>query len=79
MTTPSRYSRTARSPAGDKNDFGQCDVPSGVGTPANPVVSVAAGSFHTVVVLSDGSIRCWGHNSSGQCTPPAGLRVRLPE
>ncbi|MDG1360405.1 MAG: hypothetical protein P8P71_08180, partial [Phycisphaerales bacterium] len=33
------------------NDYGQCNVPSGIGTPENPVASVAAGGFHTVALL----------------------------
>ena len=46
------------------NAYGQCTVPSGVGTPANPVVQVAAGGYHTVAVLSDGSVACWGYNAT---------------
>ena len=53
--------------------FGQCTVPSGVGTSANPVVQVAAGDSHTVAVLSDGSVACWGRNQNGQCTVPSGV------
>jgi len=33
-----------------------------------PAVAVAAGQGHTVAVLEDGSIRCWGNNWYGQCT-----------
>ena len=36
------------------NYYGQCDVPSGIGTLANPVASIAAGYHHTVAVLADG-------------------------
>ncbi|MCP4741877.1 MAG: hypothetical protein GY871_06555, partial [Actinomycetales bacterium] len=55
------------------NAFGQCNVPSGIGTPENPVASVAAGKYHTVAVLADGSVACWGYNTSGQCDVPSGI------
>jgi hypothetical protein len=55
------------------NNFGQCDVPSGIGTPENPVASVAAGEVHTVALLTDGSVACWGNNNFGQCTVPSGI------
>lgn len=42
------------------NDHGQCDVPSGVGEPGNLVTAIDAGQYHTVALLEDGSIRCWG-------------------
>jgi cysteine-rich repeat protein len=28
--------------------------------------SIAAGDFHTCALLDDGSLKCWGHNESGQ-------------
>jgi alpha-tubulin suppressor-like RCC1 family protein len=31
-------------------------------TPENPVTSVAAGYRHTVTLLADGSVACWGYN-----------------
>ncbi|MCP3858580.1 MAG: hypothetical protein GY704_02915, partial [Phycisphaeraceae bacterium] len=34
------------------NNYGQCDVPSDIGTPENPVASVAAGGSITVVILA---------------------------
>ncbi len=52
------------------NDYGQCSVPTGIGTPQNPVASVAAGNYHTVALLADGSVVCWGLNNSGQCDVP---------
>ena len=55
------------------NDYGQCDVPSGIGTPENPVASVAAGGYHTVALLADGSVACWGSNGDGQCDTPEKL------
>ena len=56
------------------NYHGQCDVPSGIGTPENPVTSVAAGFLHTVALLADGSVACWGYNVYGQCDVPNALR-----
>ena len=37
------------------------------------VVEVAAGRSHTVAVLEDGSIRCWGRNNYGECDVPSGV------
>ncbi len=34
---------------------------------------LSAGGYHTCVLKTDGSIVCWGRNSSGQATPPSGL------
>ena len=55
------------------NGDGQCNVPSGIGTPENPVASVAAGGYHAVAVLADGSVACWGSNGDGQCDTPEKL------
>jgi len=54
------------------NLFGQCDIPSGLagGTVA---VKVAAGSWHSVAVGSDGTVWCWGRNVEGQCDTPEDL------
>jgi hypothetical protein len=46
---------------------------SGQIQPGDVVVEVAAGNFHTVALLEDGSIRCWGWNDSGQCDVPSGV------
>ena len=64
-----------------RNEFGECDVPDGVGTPANPVVSLAFSTKylyqdeggHSVALLADGSIACWGRNDKGQCDVPRGI------
>jgi alpha-tubulin suppressor-like RCC1 family protein len=61
------------------NEFGQCNVPTGIGTPENPVVSVAAGhGYHAVAMLQDGSVACWGatdggYNDYGQSSVPDGV------
>eukprot|EP01065_Artemidia_motanka_P051348 TRINITY_DN9041_c0_g1_i1.p1 TRINITY_DN9041_c0_g1~~TRINITY_DN9041_c0_g1_i1.p1 ORF type:complete len:411 (+),score=131.40 TRINITY_DN9041_c0_g1_i1:193-1425(+) len=38
-----------------------------------PAVSVSAGVRHFVVLLADGSVRCFGDNDCGQCNVPAQL------
>ena len=38
----------------------------------NPV-AIAAGSYHTLVLLGDGTLLAWGENDHGQCNPPEGL------
>jgi hypothetical protein len=37
------------------------------------VTAVAAGSGHTVALLEDGSLRCWGGNTYGQCDVLSGV------
>ncbi len=34
------------------NDHDQCDIPTGIGTPDRPVLSLGAGGCHTVAVIS---------------------------
>lgn len=34
--------------------------------------TLSAGSFHTCGLRTDGTLACWGSNSSGQSTPPGG-------
>ena len=34
---------------------------------------VAAGAFHTCVLLENGSVRCFGSNNHGQCSVPTEL------
>ena len=44
-------------------------IPLGLGD----VVSVAAGTSHTVALRSDGTVRAWGSDTYGQTNVPAGL------
>ena len=41
-------------------------------TTAGTFVSVSAGERHTCGVKTDGSVDCWGSDSSGEATPPNG-------
>ena len=34
--------------------------------------AVSAGFYHSCGVRSDGTVACWGDNSSGQASPPGG-------
>jgi len=34
---------------------------------------LSAGRYHTCGVLATGAVKCWGDNSEGQSTPPAGV------
>ncbi len=46
----------------------------------SPVVDVAAGYWHTCVLLENGSVRCWGDgNSGGQLGIPGTTRLGLDE
>ena len=70
----------------NRNDYGQClgsnimgapitSVPAGeqvqiFGQLLTGVTSVSGGGFHSIALKGDGSVRCWGANSSGQCTVP---------
>ena len=33
-------------------------------------VSISVGGFHTVALLEDGSVACWGRNDDRQCDVP---------
>ena len=43
-----------------------CNKPVLVNLPAE-VVDADAGTDHSVVLLSDGSVYCWGKNSNAEC------------
>lgn len=49
-------------------DVGAAAVIVPAGTP-----SVAVGLYHACALKRDGTVTCWGDNSQGQATPPAGL------
>lgn len=34
------------------------------------IQSVAAGEYHSLALCFDGTVVCWGNDSSGQCTVP---------
>ena len=46
-------------------------------TTAGTFVSVSAGERHTCGVKTDGSVECWGENSSGQATPSNGSFISV--
>lgn len=48
---------------------GRLRVPAGLG----PVSAIAAGSWHNLALLQDGTVVGWGDNKSGQLDVPAGL------
>jgi len=51
------------------NSLGQINV-SAIATNA---IAVAAGSWHSLALRSDGSVLAWGQNYDGQCNVPANL------
>ncbi len=55
--------------AGWKLDNLATNVPAGL----NGVIAIAAGSFHNLVIRSNGTVVAWGDNSYGQTNVPAGL------
>lgn len=52
------------------NQNGQLSVPI---DSLRSVISVSAGSSHTLALLADGTVRSWGQNYNGQINVPAGL------
>ena len=50
-------------------DYGQAIVPNGL----SGVVSVSAGTYHTVALRSDGTVLAWGINTNGTVNVPPGL------
>ena len=57
---------------GNRETIGDDELPSSVGavavtaTPGVTVDKFALGQSHTCVLLSDGSVKCWGANQNGQ-------------
>ena len=59
-----------------RNDYGQCDVPEGVGNADNPVRSLATGRQHSISLQADGQVATWGNTVDLQ--PPTELLNSLP-
>ena len=51
------------------NTYGQSTPPAGLSN----VVTVAAGGYHSLEILTNGAVLAWGDNANGQVTVPAGL------
>ena len=51
------------------NSFGQTNVLGDL----TSVVAVAGGQYHSLALMSDGTVAAWGYNSSGQLNIPDGL------
>ena len=51
------------------NGYGQTTVPGG----STGMIAIAAGTYHTLAVRSDGTVVAWGNNGLGQTAVPAGL------
>jgi alpha-tubulin suppressor-like RCC1 family protein len=70
----------AGDPANEEGNFGQSVLPREPsplpGVPATNVLlyrgilQASAGSFHTAIVLSDGTVKCWGAGATGPSTYP---------
>jgi hypothetical protein len=52
------------------DSLGQTDVPGS----ATNVIAIAAGTWHNLVLRTDGSVIAWGNNGDGQCDVPPTLR-----
>jgi hypothetical protein len=58
------------------NNFGELNIPAEI---QGKIISVAAGGYHVVALLNDGTVRCWGagkiktsdHPNFGQSKPPS--------
>ncbi|MGQ0623451.1 MAG: RCC1 domain-containing protein [Sporichthyaceae bacterium] len=53
---------------GNTETIGDDEVPGGVGPVPlpRPVVAISAGGFHVCAALDDGSLMCWGSNTTGE-------------
>jgi alpha-tubulin suppressor-like RCC1 family protein len=49
--------------------YGETTVPAGL----SGVTAIAAGSYHSLALKSDGTVVAWGGNMNGQTTVPVGL------
>jgi uncharacterized repeat protein (TIGR01451 family) len=63
------FSTGRRIVAWGDNSGGQLNIPTGLSN----VVSLAAGRFHSVGLLTDGTVAAWGSNTYGQLAVPVGL------
>ena len=52
---------------------GAVTTPARSTPPAGIFTSVSAGGDHTCGMKADGTVVCWGKNTSGEATPPAGF------
>jgi alpha-tubulin suppressor-like RCC1 family protein len=50
-------------------NYGQSSVPAGL----SDVIAVAAGSLHTLVLKSDGTLAAWGYGASGETNIPSNV------
>ena len=53
-----------------KNDYNQCDVPSGL----KDVVAIRAARRHSLALKEDGTVVAWGWNEYNVCDVPSGLK-----
>ena len=51
-------------------NYGQSVIPKGLSN----VVDLAAGDYHSLVLLEDGTVRAWGDNAHGQTRIPARVK-----
>lgn len=63
------FSTGRRIVAWGDNSAGQLNIPTGLSN----VVALAAGRFHSLGLLSDGTVAAWGANNYGQLNLPIGL------
>jgi len=38
-------------------------------TTLNGVIQIACGANHSIALMNDGTVQCWGDNSDNQCDP----------
>jgi hypothetical protein len=67
--SPPQFSSLSSVIAWGNNSYGQTNVPANLSN----VVAVAAGSYHNLVLESNGEVVAWGYNGYGETTVPAGL------
>ena len=55
--------------AAGNNDFGQLDAPAA----ASNAVAIAAGGYHSLALLKDGTVLAWGRDWDGEASVPTSL------